>query len=126
MVLFVCGEAKKVIVLTTLICQRPSKPLECAAISHTPYRSVIAQRGSLKRHLLSVSCQSSLPHLSARCRATAPERPRIPLNDSSAQQATFAADKFGNIPFSLICLHCFSLGLKSYPCVSARSHSTAL
>ncbi len=79
----------------------PSKSLEYRAISHTSLscHSVTTPRSSLNRSLLSVSCQSSLPHFSACRRSTVPEQPRIPLNDSSAQHATSAADKFGSIPF---------------------------
>lgn len=78
----------------------PSKSLEYTSISNISLscQSVITQRGSLNRSFLSVSCQSSLPHLSARRRSRVPERPRILLNDSSVQHATSAADKFGSIP----------------------------
>lgn len=79
----------------------PSKSLDYIAISCTSLscHSAITQKGSLNRSLLSISCQSSHPHFSACRRSTVPERPRIPLNDSSAQHATSTADKFGSIPF---------------------------
>jgi len=106
----------------------PLKSFDYTSLSHTSLscHSVITQRGSLNRSLVTVSCQSSLPHLSACCRSAVPERPRIPLNDSSAQHATSAADKFGSIPVSLICSHRLPLGLHSCPCVSSGCHSPDL
>lgn len=89
---------------------QPPHTLSCPATQ--------SERSSLNESLLSASCQSSLPHLTTRCRSAVPDRPRNSLNDSSAERGTSPADKFGSIPFSLICSHCPPLRLLSCPCVS--------